>query len=66
MSYLWDKSQLHGWCIPQEPHLRYGTSLTDIVTDVVMLILPIPLVWNLQTSRKVKIGLMVTFLTGSM
>jgi hypothetical protein len=44
---------------------RYG-SIPNIVTDVVMLILPMPLIWGLHVSTKVKIGLLVTFLLGSM
>jgi hypothetical protein len=44
---------------------RYG-SIPNIVTDVMMLILPMPLIWSLHVSPKVKIGLLVTFLLGSM
>jgi hypothetical protein len=44
---------------------RYG-SIPNLVTDVVVLILPLPLVWGLHVSSKEKIGLLVTFLLGSM
>ena len=64
VEYLWDKSDPKGWCFDLVLHFRYG-SLPNIVTDVIMLILPMPVIWKLHTSRRVKIGLAATFLTGS-
>ena len=40
-------------------------SVPNIVTDVVMLILPMPVIWRLKISRAQKAGLTVTFLLGS-
>lgn len=37
-----------------------------MVTDVVMLVLPMQTIWELNTLRYQKIGLTVTFLLGSM
>ncbi|KAI9686107.1 MAG: hypothetical protein M1820_010696 [Bogoriella megaspora] len=54
---------LPGHCNNIQAHLIYG-SLPNIVTDVAMLLLPIPLVWKLQTSTHVKIGLLATFMVG--
>lgn len=39
--------------------------IADIITDVAMLILPLPIIWNLQTTRNQKIGLTITFATFS-
>ncbi|KAI2601708.1 hypothetical protein GGR54DRAFT_647121 [Hypoxylon sp. NC1633] len=52
-------------CIDTEALFVWG-SFPDIFTDVVLLILPLPIVWNLNASIGMKIGLIVTFLFGSM
>ena len=41
-------------------------SIPNIVTDVVMLVLPLPMVWRLKLPHTQKIGLTCVFLTGSM
>lgn len=65
MEYLWNKKIPGGRCISQAYLFRYG-SIPNIVTDVPLLILPMPLVWKLHVSAKVKAGLFVTFLLGGM
>ncbi|KAI4226557.1 MAG: hypothetical protein LQ349_006859, partial [Xanthoria aureola] len=40
-------------------------SLPHIVSDLVILILPLPVLWRMQMARTKKLGLTVTFLTGS-
>jgi len=66
VAYAWDKTIPGGHCSNNvQAHIRWG-SLPNIITDVVMLILPLPVVWKLNTSRRSKIGLTITFLTGSM
>jgi hypothetical protein len=65
VAYLHDKTIPGGRCWNQALMFRYG-SIPNIVTDVVMLILPMPLIWGLHVSFKVKIGLLFTFLLGSM
>ena len=65
-AYAWNKKIAGGRCdVDVEAHLRYG-SVPNIVTDVVMLILPLPLIWTLRTSARIKWGLTVTFATGSL
>lgn len=58
-----------------KPHLKscidynvFGTwiSLPHITSDLALLSLPLPLLWNMQMSRAKKIGLTITFLAGSM
>ncbi|PYH91595.1 hypothetical protein BO71DRAFT_385254 [Aspergillus ellipticus CBS 707.79] len=63
---LWDKDRTiaNGHCdnIPQ--FYRWGT-LPNIIIDLMMLILPQPIVWTLQVQKPVKLGLAATFPTGS-
>lgn len=41
-------------------------SLPNIITDIVILALPVPVICKIQLSWKDKIGLILTFATGSM
>ena len=41
-------------------------SLPNIVSDLAILILPLPVLWKMQIKRSKKLGLTVTFLVGSM
>lgn len=52
-------------CIDKEAFYIW-TSLPNILTDVVMLVLPLPIVWRLQNTKRVKIALTFTFLVGSL
>lgn len=65
LQYLWDKSIPGGSCYNIPAFYRYDT-LPNSITDFLMLLLPLPLVWQLKTSLRVKIGLMFTFAAGSM
>ena len=56
---------LPGWCSNIEAHLIYG-NLPNNITDIAMLLLPIPVVLRLQAAKHVKIGLLATFLVGAM
>ncbi|ESZ94893.1 integral membrane protein [Sclerotinia borealis F-4128] len=64
LNYLWDKSIPGGKCVNIPALYRYG-SLPNAVTDIFILVVPIPTVWRLQVEMKVKIGLTITFATGS-
>lgn len=66
ISYLWEP-QLHpdGHCIDINAFWRWG-SFPQIITDVLILILPLPILWKLHLSPKDKIGVILTFCTGSM
>ena len=54
-----------GHCNNIEAHFIYA-SIPNIVTDVAMILLPIPVVWNLHVPRHVKLGLVMTFLVAGM
>ena len=66
VAFAWDKTIPGGHCRNDvQAHIRWG-SFPNIITDVVMLILPLPVIWKLNTSTRNKAGLTITFLTGSM
>ena len=64
LNLLWNPTP-GGHCFDLNSWFRWS-SFANILSDVVMLILPIPLVLNLQVSKGLKLGLLVTFLLGSM
>lgn len=65
LEYLWDHTIPGGHCFNINAYFRWA-SITNIVTDVAMLILPLPVIWRIHTSRSIKLGLTFTFATGSM
>lgn len=64
VAYQWKKKIPGGHCFDVQLFYRM-VNVPKLVTDVAMLALPIPMVWQLQTSKSRKAGLMVVFLTGS-
>ena len=64
LAFFWDSTIPGGHCININAFFRW-ISLPNIVTDIAMLVLPQPLIWTLQATRNQKIGLTLTFLTGS-
>ena len=64
LAFFWNNSIPGGHCINITAFFRW-ISLPNILTDVIMLALPQPLIWTLKITRDQKIGLTLTFLTGS-
>ncbi|KAF2105450.1 hypothetical protein BDV96DRAFT_638820 [Lophiotrema nucula] len=64
MAYAWNKNLPGGRCINITAWLLGGV-MANIVTDVVLLVVPIPTIVKMKAPMKVKIGLAVTFITGS-
>jgi hypothetical protein len=64
LAFFWDPTIEGGHCININAFFRW-ISLPNILTDMAMLIMPLPTVWKLHLSMNRKIGLTVTFLTGS-
>ncbi len=64
VSYLWDRT-IGGHCFDAVAFYRLA-SLPNIITDVFMLCLPMPMIWRLKLSTARKISLTFVFLTGSM
>jgi len=65
LSAAWDLNDHGKHCFDQNAYWRWG-SFPNILTDVVMLGLPIPAISKLRLSWKDKIGLLLTFLAGGM
>ncbi|KAI9644757.1 hypothetical protein NHQ30_006784 [Ciborinia camelliae] len=65
VDYFWDKSIPGGKCHLDIEKLFLYASLPNIITDVVMLAIPLPFIFTLNMTRKMKIGLGLTLLTGS-
>ncbi|TVY57415.1 hypothetical protein LCER1_G003044 [Lachnellula cervina] len=63
-SYQWNKNIPNGKCLDQFA-IFVWIGLPSIATDLMIIILPLPIIWRLQTSVNQKIGLTITFLTGS-
>lgn len=63
--YAWDKTIEGGTCINELAYYRWMTP-PNLLIDIGILILPLPVVWQLQTSLTQRIGLTVTFVMGSM
>lgn len=60
----WDVS-VPGSCF-EVTKLWLGNAVPNIVTDLVIIALPLPLIWNLHISRSQKIALCGVFLTGGL
>lgn len=63
MARFWDPS-IPGECYDIRNFLLW-VGFPNLVTDVILLVLPLPLIWNLQVSKQQKISLLITFLAGS-
>ncbi|KAJ5100282.1 integral membrane protein [Penicillium angulare] len=61
---LWD-GDVATQCFNLNSWFRYAR-VVNIVSDVVLLVLPLPHVFRLQTTMRLKVGLLVTFLSGSL
>lgn len=66
LAYLWDKTIPGGHCISANEVAYYGTSPLDILTNIAILILPIPDLWNLQMQRWKKFAITLIFVLGSL
>ena len=65
VNYAWNKSVSGGQCIDQVAFARF-MSIPNIITGAIMLVMPLPLVWDLNVAMAVKIALTATFLHGIM
>lgn len=60
----WD-SNVTGKCIDKLDFARY-TAIPNVITGLAMLILPLPMVWQLNVTIQQKVALTATFLHGIM
>ncbi|KAI5840097.1 hypothetical protein DFP73DRAFT_197025 [Morchella snyderi] len=63
INYIWDKSIEGGKCIDTKAFFISSAAL-NIVSDFVVLLLPIPMVWKLKINMKKKIALISLFSLG--
>ncbi|KAI1816159.1 hypothetical protein GGS20DRAFT_263282 [Poronia punctata] len=59
---FWDPS-LVGTCV-QQSGIYIGSAVPSVVIDLIILLIPLPLLWKLQMSRVRKIGIGVVFVLG--
>ena len=64
VSSVWDHS-IQGHCVDRVKMFQYY-SIPNIITDIAMLILPIPATWSLKMNKLQKMAITFTFLLGSM
>ena len=64
IAYQWNK-QLNGTCIDQLAFFRW-ISVPNLIHDIAMLVLPLPMIWNLQVGTRQKFALSLVFLIGSL
>ncbi|PLB50941.1 cytochrome P450 [Aspergillus steynii IBT 23096] len=65
LAYAWDKTIPNGHCFNQVLWYQL-TNLPNIFIDLVILVLPIPTVWNLKASSSQKFRIAGVFLLGSL
>ena len=63
-SFKWDKT-INGHCSNLIAAYRY-ISIPNILTDLAILLLPLPTLWHLNMSWKRKAGVFLTFLAGGL
>jgi hypothetical protein len=64
-AYFWDRSISGGSCLDIFAAYRY-ISIPNAVTDLIMLVLPMRALYRLRVDLSVKIGLIATFMLGSL
>ena len=57
--------KMPGHCVSKNEYFL-GTAIPEVVTDFVILAMPLPYVWNLQMKLKQKILLSVVFILGGL
>ncbi len=59
------KAEMSGHCIDQKKaDFAYGSM--NFISDLFIFVLPLPMVWHLQLSRREKLGVTLVFLSGAM
>jgi putative effector of murein hydrolase len=65
IAFSWNKTLPMGKCFNVEVYAN-SSSVPNIFTDLVVLVLPLRTVWGLKVSVGRRVGLLIIFLTGSM
>lgn len=64
IEYNWNRS-LNGHCVNPNALFNSGLAL-NLLNDICIILLPIPIIWRIQITRAEKIGLSTTFLLGGL
>lgn len=64
LNYIWDPT-VKGYCL-KIPLAATILAVFNVLTDVIILVMPMPLVWQLQMGRKEKLQIMGMFLLGGL
>ena len=65
IAYTWDKAIVGGHCI--NVHVMWIVQdIFFLVLDIYVVVLPLPMIWNLQITRPEKIAISGVFLLGSL
>ena len=51
-------------CFENATNLTLASAIVNFISDLYLLLLPLPLVWNLQLTRKRRLGIIAIFMTG--
>jgi hypothetical protein len=52
-------------CIDQKK-FYYGNAVSNVITDVIILVMPLPMVWNLNMSTNKKVNVTALFILGGL
>lgn len=65
IAYSWNKTIVGGYCI--NVHVMWIVQdILFLVLDIYVVVLPLPMIWNLQITRPEKIAISGMFLLGSL
>jgi hypothetical protein len=64
VDYQWNK-KIHGTCISQIAYYRW-VRVPNIIHDVIMLVLPVPIIWKLKLAFRQRMALSGIFVLGSL
>jgi len=61
---IWEGPFLRGHCVNQNLFILFGEGITNLIFDIAILLLPMPLLWRLKTSRSRIFRLTCVFIGG--
>lgn len=60
----WDIEAVSRWCGKAQDRLFLSTSIVHTISDVAILVLPVPCLWALRFPFKTRVGLILVFSGG--
>lgn len=65
LAYYWDRSIPKGYCT-NDNLIGYSITSVNIVTDVIVLLMPLPWLWGLQVNLMKRLAIIGLFVLGSL